>query len=272
MKMLLKDGKTKVLTFSYDDGRHTDKKLVEIFNHYGLKATFNISSGLYAKDDGQESNYLTLSQAQALYKNGGHEVAVHGYKHLWPSKISSVALIQEILNDRKAIETDYGAVARGAAYAYGNYNQNVIDILQQCGIVYARTTHSTHTFALPENWLALHPTCHHKDARLMELAEQFVNVTPKHVFAEMFYVWGHSYEFDRDNNWDVMEEFAAYISGRENIWYATNIEIYDYVSAYNRLQVSVDESIITNPSAIDVWVELDKKPYSIPSGETLTLK
>ena len=272
MKMLLKDGKTKVLTFSYDDGRIADKKLVEIFNRYGLKATFNISSGLYAKDDGQESKYLTLSQAQALYKSGNHEVAVHGYMHLWPAKISSVELIQEILNDRNAIENDYGTVTRGSAYAYGNYNQNVMDILKQCGIVYARTTHSTHTFSLPENWLALNPTCHHKDARLMELAERFVNTTPKHVFAEMFYVWGHSYEFDNDNNWDVIEKFAAYVSGHEHIWYATNIEIYDYVSAYNRLQVSVDESIITNPSAMDVWVEVDKVPCCIKAGETLTLK
>ena len=35
-------GKHKALTLSYDDGRIQDRKLVEIFNRYGLRATFNL--------------------------------------------------------------------------------------------------------------------------------------------------------------------------------------------------------------------------------------
>ena len=37
-------GKMKAITFSYDDGVTQDKRLVDIFNKYGLKATFNINS------------------------------------------------------------------------------------------------------------------------------------------------------------------------------------------------------------------------------------
>lgn len=47
MKMILKDGKTKVLTLSYDDGVVQDIRLIEIMNKYGLKGTFNINSGMY---------------------------------------------------------------------------------------------------------------------------------------------------------------------------------------------------------------------------------
>ena len=39
-------GKRKFLTLSYDDGVTQDKRLVKIFNRYGLKATFNINSEL----------------------------------------------------------------------------------------------------------------------------------------------------------------------------------------------------------------------------------
>lgn len=273
MKMLLKDGKSKVLTFSYDDGVVQDKRLVEIFDCHGLKGTFNINSGLYRPSDTDgSSGRMTKDSCLALYKNSNHEVAVHGFKHLWPAKISSVELLQEILEDRKAIEKDYGVIARGMAYAYGNYNAEVIDILHHCGIVYSRTTKSTHSFSFPENWLELHPTCHHKDNQLMQLAERFVNTFPKNKYPEMFYVWGHSFEFDNDSNWDVMEKFAQYISGHEHIWYATNIEIYDYVSAYNRLQVSVDEKLVHNPSAIDLWVSLNDEAHCIKAGETLNLK
>ena len=51
MYMKLKDGKRKVLTFSYDDGVVQDIRLVNIFNKYGLKATFNINSGCYLPED-----------------------------------------------------------------------------------------------------------------------------------------------------------------------------------------------------------------------------
>lgn len=36
----------KALTFSYDDGIEQDRKLVEIFNRYGMKATFNLNTGI----------------------------------------------------------------------------------------------------------------------------------------------------------------------------------------------------------------------------------
>ena len=39
-------GKNKAITFSYDDGVTQDRRLIEILNRYGLKATFNINSGL----------------------------------------------------------------------------------------------------------------------------------------------------------------------------------------------------------------------------------
>lgn len=39
------------------------------------------------------------------------------------------------------------------------------------------------------------------------------------------YVWGHSYEFDNHDNWDVIEKFCAYMGNRNDIWYATNLEI-----------------------------------------------
>jgi hypothetical protein len=52
------------------------------------------------------------------------------------------------------------------------------------------------------------------------------------------------------------------------MWYATNIEIVDYVSAMNSLRISVDETICYNPAAIPVWVEHNGQPVEIKPGET----
>ena len=39
-------GKFKVLTFSYDDGKIEDRRLVKLFNKFNLKATFNLNTGI----------------------------------------------------------------------------------------------------------------------------------------------------------------------------------------------------------------------------------
>ena len=104
----------------------------------------------------------------------------------------------------------------------------------------------------------------------MELAERFAEGPVKRA-SQMFYVWGHSYEFDNDDNWDVIEKFAQYIGGRDDIWYATNIEVFDYVKAYERLVRSYDDTMVYNPSAIDVWFEINGEAFCIKAGETLAL-
>lgn len=272
MKMKLKDNKTKVLTLSYDDGVVQDIRLVEILNKYGLKCTFNINSGLYLDEGATREKYygrMKFSEAKKLYKDSGHEVAIHGFTHPFLEKLDTAEMIYEITEDKRKIEKDYGVLARGMAYPYGTYNDAVIDVLEKCGVAYSRTVKSTYSFCFPENWLELHPTCHHNYEGLQDLLKNFIENNNRYNHNEMFYLWGHSYEFDNNDNWDVIENFAKLAGGHEHIWYATNIEIYDYVMAYKRLQCSYDKTIIHNPSAIDVWVEIRDNVYCIEAGKTI---
>jgi len=272
--MRLKDGKKKVLTLSYDDCVVQDIRLIEIMNKFGLKGTFNVNSGCYLEENCIREKFygrLKLSEAKNLFINSGHEIAVHAFTHPFLEKLDSTEIIYQITEDRRRIEKDYNVLARGMAYPFGTYNELVVDILEKCKIAYSRTTKATMSFNFPENWLLLHPTCHHNNEKLMTLAEQFVESEPRWGNAQMFYLWGHSYEFDNNNNWNVIEEFAKYVGNRDDIWYATNIEIYDYVKAYESLQTSYDKTIIYNPSAIDVWIYINGETHVVKSGKTLFL-
>lgn len=274
MRMRLKDGKQKVLTLSYDDGVVQDIRLIKILDKYGLKGTFNISSGLYLAEDAVRDVFfgrMKLSEAKDLYIGSGHEIAVHGLTHPYLERLDSAEVIYEITEDRKRIEQDYGTIARGMAYPFGTYSDKVVDILEKCQIAYARTVKSTFGFDFPENWLILNPTCHHNYEGLESLIKSFVEEPARYGKTQMFYLWGHSYEFDNDDNWDVIERFAEYAGGHEHIWYATNIEIYDYVKAYQNLQTSYDKKIIHNPSAIDLWFEINGNVYKISAGETIKI-
>lgn len=274
MKMRLKDGKYKAFTLSYDDGVVQDIRLMEIMNRYGIKGTFNINTGIYLPDHLTRQGpggRLNRQEAIALYKDSGHEVAVHGLTHPFLERLHTDEMIYEIVEDRRNLEEQYGVIARGMAYPFGTYDSRVLNVLKQCGIGYARTIKDTLEFDFPENWLELHPTCHHNHPKLKELGQQLVDADDWHNNAKLFYLWGHSYEFDDDNNWDMIEDFLKFMGGRDDIWYATNIEIYDYVQAFWRLETSYDKKRIHNPSAIDVWVDINREVYCIKAGETLIL-
>ncbi|MBQ7912888.1 MAG: polysaccharide deacetylase family protein [Clostridia bacterium] len=265
--------KRKAVTLSYDDGVAQDKRLVQIMQKNGLKGTFNINSGLLPKESGW---HMTAAEALELYTNSGMEVAVHGQYHLSLANVDSAVATNDVLQDRLALENLFGCLVKGMAYANGSYNDEVVGILKTCGIEYARTVTSTEDFELPEDWLRLNPTCHHKNRKLMELVKAFLEVQPdplrlQKYTPKLFYLWGHSYEFDGDGNWDVIEEFAEAIGNREDIWYATNGEIYAYVKAFDSLRWSADGKLVHNPSGTDVCIFCNKKEYLVKSGTTIKI-
>ena len=111
----------------------------------------------------------------------------------------------------------------------------------------------------------------------MNYVEKFLNIKEEGLFganrhARLFYLWGHSYEFDNDNNWDLLDSFCEKISGKDDTWYATNMEIYEYVTAFNSLVFSANGNRIYNPTLIDIYADIDAVPRVIKSGETLVLE
>ncbi len=265
----------KALTLSYDDGTIFDKKLIEIMSKHGLKGTFNINSSFIGVDDEYCAKYrrLHVEELPALYEKNGIEVAVHGVKHLSLPKFDSAIQLKEILDDREALEKTFGKVVKGMAYAYGAYDDDVVRRLKDCGIEYARTVISTEKFDIPTDWLRLPATCHHDNPRLMQLADEFLadeDITYYYgVKPKLFYLWGHSYEFNDHNNWEVIEAFAEKVGGKADVWYATNGEIYEYVKAYENLRYSVDGKLIHNPTATDVYMSYQGQTLLIPAGKTV---
>ncbi|MFQ9510904.1 MAG: polysaccharide deacetylase family protein [Lachnospiraceae bacterium] len=268
-------GKRKAFTLSYDDGVVQDKKFLELCKQYSLKATFNLNSSSFGQTDYYPHlkvahRKIEKEDAVAFYE--GFEVACHSLHHPDLSLLDTGAVCYEVMMDRYQLETLFGKQIRGFAYPMGNYTKETLTALHSCGIRYARPTAPTYSFALPENFLAWHPTCHHKDQRLFQLAEQFLEGKFGKVRLPIFYVWGHTYEFENDDNWEVIEQLFQLVSGKEDIWYATNGEIYRYVQAWHQLEYSADQSMIYNPTLVDIWLEIFGKTYKIPAGEQINVQ
>ena len=221
------NNKKKAFTLSYDDGISQDIRFVELINRYGLKCTFNLNSGIQTGANswiGQNDVVVTRMNMEGLRNlYAGHEIAAHSLTHPDLTKLDEATVYNELSRDKANLEAFFGTKVTGMAYPYGTHDEKVRTIVKKAGLYYARTVHSTNAFDLPGDLLQLPATCHHRAENLMELAKQFVELqtdTP-----QLFYVWGHSYEFDFDNNWDMIEEFFKYISNREDIFYGTNYEV-----------------------------------------------
>lgn len=257
-------GKAKVLTTSYDDGKLQDERLVQIFNRYGIRGTFNLNFGLLERPE-----RLDAEKIKTLYK--GHEIATHTMTHPTIARCPMTQVAKEILEDRIGLEGITGCPVRGHAYPNGSYNEEIKSLLKSLGIAYARTAEwESGSMELPADPFAWSGTCHH-NYNLMEYAHTFAEFK-KAQYLKCLYVWGHSYEFDRDDNWSLIEDFCAYIGGREDIWYATNLEIIDYMKAAGALQYGAAGDFVYNPSAQSVWISVDNEVKEIKGGALVNFK
>ena len=274
------EGKAKAVTFSYDDGVSQDKRLAEIFNKYGIKATFNFNcarmrSTSYSKEDIQE-----------IFLSKGHEIAVHGANHRANGNMRPIEGIRDVLDCRLELEERCGCIIRGMAYpdtgisfigGFVNYEQ-IKNYLIELDIAYSRTLGGDNDgFYLPKDFHAWMPSAHHNNPKIMEFVDKFLalDISNKAYHARrasrLLYIWGHSYEFDRDNNWERIEEICQKVANNDEIWYATNIEIYDYVQAYKSLRYSANGKMVYNPTLFTIWLDVDSKLYKINPDETIRI-
>jgi peptidoglycan/xylan/chitin deacetylase (PgdA/CDA1 family) len=277
IEMLFPQGKSKALILSFDDGNVADRHLVKMMNDYGLVGTFHLNSNKLGTKD-----YLTKEEIRNLYK--GHEVSGHTLNHPNLTSLSKIDVIYEVLEDRKELERLTACPVRGMSYPFGNTNDFVIEAISGLGIEYARTVGDTYNFSMPADFLTWQPTIHlfgktnyipndtANDSRESGQFYQLTNDFLKASTLALFYVWGHSWEYEgTGNKWAEVEKFFKMISKNPDIHYTTQIGLVDYINAFRNLKFSVDKSMVTNLSSLDVFIKINGKVFTIEAGSTKQL-
>lgn len=228
MKRTYSNGLKKAVTFSYDDGILQDRRLVQLFNQYGIKSTFNLNYGLLSEDGYWENQgvivkRLPLEEVVSLYE--GHEIANHGLQHPNIAAASFTEKQLQIVEGKKRLEELTGKVIDGMAYPFGTVDDDMIQIMKLAGVNYGRTVDCTGGFTLPDDWYRWGPTAHHNSTDIFRIISDYMKLDQEEI--SVLYIWGHSYEFDVDKNWDHIEEICKQLGGRDDIWYCTNGELFE---------------------------------------------
>ena len=228
------NGKLKALTFSYDDGVVQDKRLIEIFNKYGLKATFNLNSELLGQPnslvrDGVLIDHTKNKAEDIKYIYAGHEVAAHTLTHPFLPELDDAEVIREVEEDRVKLSELVGYEVLGMAYPGGgvNYDDRVASLIKNnTPIKYARTGDWTCNFEPWADNYKYSGTLYHHVCwdEMFKLGREFVEM--KADSPKVFYIYGHAYEFDIfPERWVMFEEFCKIMSGHDDIFYGTNLEV-----------------------------------------------
>lgn len=259
------EGKLKAFTASFDDGYlnyENEQWLVDVFNANGIKGTFNMPSGLF-------NDYNTDAAAfKELYT--GFEVAAHTAYHTKYSEYTPDFFEDAVQADIEALPAITEGAIEGIAYPNGeSANEEEKEILKDNGILYGRSTYSSRNFEIPDDLYNWNPTCfQYNIGEFQSDAQTFVSMSPSEM--KLMEVWGHGYQLNDDNKAATRAVYEL-AGNRDDIYYASNIEIAKYLMAIDELVISTDESNITtvyNPSDMTVWVNASGKGVEIPAGET----
>lgn len=238
----------KYFTLSFDDGLEQDKRLLGLMHKYGLKGTFNLNAGLFGTKGEVKGigtigfqdcevgvrhhwpfsyvphNRIPEDEIAQVYV--GMEIASHGFRHEALGKLDEEALHSAVNLNKVTLEKLVGTQIYGYAFAQGSTSTTAQSYLKSKGYRYARLVRPSKQFDFPAEPLALCPTCSCIDKDTPSLVERFIK-TEAEERDLLFYMWGHSYEFDYEKgqaSWLAVERLFERIASQNDIIFCTNIE------------------------------------------------
>ena len=218
----------KIVTTSWDDGHKLDVKLADLLRKYNIPATFYVSpeSREFSKED-----LLSVQEIQLLNEN--FEIGGHTLHHPNLSQVPLTSAIADIKAGKEMLEAIIGKRLQSFAYPYGAYTKQVQKAVLDLDFTVARTTKR---FSIkPSNEYSALPTTVHVYTHLSDtpqllkyrtiqwqkLARHFFDQTMEN--GGVFHLWGHSWELNKNNEWENLEALLEYISNREDVEYINNV-------------------------------------------------
>lgn len=271
IKKLYPGGKAKAFSLSYDDGVEQDVRLVKLLNHYSLKGTFNLNSGLmqqefvWTHESGLVVKRLPASVVKELYR--GHEVASHTFSHTYLDNLSDGEIMKEMAADKYFLELLMGAEVAGYATPFTYYSPLIAACAERCGFTYARISEETGSYAISNDYYFWKGGKFHWAEDLDHYVDGFLQTDDELALCQIV---GHSYDLDVMNSWEQMEAIFRRVSSCADVAPMTNLEVVRYLQAMD--DACITDGYIKNNSKIELWFRVDGDVIVLNPGEEYTRK
>jgi peptidoglycan/xylan/chitin deacetylase (PgdA/CDA1 family) len=233
---------------SWDDGDPCDLRLAEALAKRSLPATFYVP--LWNQEGRSVLGAAGLRDLASL----GFEIGAHTVSHRVLRRLSSWDLFDEVMGSKRLLEEELGKEVKMFCYPRGRYDERVVHCVIQVGFKGARTTRMltqglefnpyempTSLQAFPHRSLTyLKNLGRRKDMQgirryfkdylrcenWMELGKKlFLEVMEQ---GGIWHLYGHSWEIEKFDLWDQLNDLLAFVSGRSDVIYASNSAVLDF--------------------------------------------
>lgn len=199
----------KIFLISFDDGTVWDRRFVELLNNYGMKATFNLNSGLEDFVWHFEDRFPVRRQilADTVEQYRGHEVASHSLHHHWLNSLTPPQLSREVGEDCTTLKELFGLDEIGFGVPFTACGEREVNIIRKY-VRYIRLSEMSDSFAPPADpyHIPIHALYNQPDVR-----ERIAAFAESDLPVSVFVMAGHSYELEVLDHWDYIEELLQYI-------------------------------------------------------------
>ena len=267
IKKLYPNGKLRAFNVSYDDGVLQDVEFVRLLNKYGIKGTFNLNSGLmqqefaWMHECGMVVKRLSVDGAKGVYD--GHEIASHTLTHPNMHGMNAEQILREMSQDKDNLENIFGVKISGFAVPFSYYSELIAECAKIVGFEYARTSDMSGGYSPSEDVYFWKPGRFHLSPELESYVDVFLETDEELAVCQIV---GHSYDFDAERNWDRIEALLKSVAEKEDVWFATHLEIVRYLKAMKKADIT--EAFIENKSNMELWFNMNGMTFSVLPGET----
>ena len=233
------------ITTSWDDGAITDIKLAQLLLKYNIPATFYIPL--------QNTERKVISKKDIKWLSQNFEIGGHTSSHKDLTTLNHHDAVNEVSIGKKEIEQIIGAEIKGFCYPKGKVNEFIKQIVGLSGFQFARTTElfgsvigdklrlptTVHAYNHNPVIYAMHGVKRKlffnllKNRKLSLKWDELALVSLDYCLKnnEVFHLWGHSWEIDKNNDWDRLEYVLSAISKKTAAFQrGTNGEMIKHVS------------------------------------------
>lgn len=203
----------KYFVFAIDDGTSFDKKVIEIFNRYHIKATFNLNSGLqdyvWYKNDFAVTR-LNLEENKDIYN--GHEVASHSLTHPFLTSLLDEGVYYEVKEDIENLKRIFDREIKTFSFPFDEFDERCIEIIKNLGISHIILPKIDDSFKFPVDTFHIKVSSWNIDDALIK-TERFI----KDKTAEIFIYLSHSYDYEYDQSYDKLEKLCQIVTKEKDI-------------------------------------------------------
>ncbi len=227
------------VTTSWDDGHVLDVRMAELLDRHGLPGTFYVAPRNVELQPRERLDEQATRDLAAGFEIGGHTLYHLRLGHLSPAEAR-----REIVTGKDALEQTIGEPVTSFCYPGGLYGPEHPPMVADAGFTMARTVERWVSSPTPvfEMATTMHGYRHLVDGRpIMRSARGNLRLAARlymnwdvlairlfdQVMAEggVYHLWGHSWEIDRNGDWDRLDRVMAHIAGHEGVSYLDNTEL-----------------------------------------------